>query len=159
MEQGAGSWERREVPGETPATTRGTRVLPSDAGLRAYLKIPWGAVFDLKAGWRGVTREHTLHGSATEEQRSQTACRVKTPVAVSLLSVGGVGSASTARCGDAGDRAEAPSPPCPQPKSFTAAPLAIFRPALMSSGIMPRLTALTQVGQPAVKMILSFHRK
>jgi len=31
------------------------------------------AVFEEKAGWRGATKENTLHGSSTEEQRSQTA--------------------------------------------------------------------------------------
>ncbi len=97
--------------------------------LRAGLKIPGRAVFVLKVGWRGATRENTLHGSSTEEQRSQTACRTKILWTAGLLSVGGVGSAFTARSGDA-----QASPPCPQPKSPAAAPLAIFRPALWSAG-------------------------
>lgn len=46
--------------------------------LRACLKIPRGVVFVERAGWRGVTMEHTLHGSATEEQQSQTAVGAKT---------------------------------------------------------------------------------
>ena len=50
---------------------------------------------------------HTLQGSLTEEQRSQTAFRAKTLRAAGLLFVGGVGSAFTARCGDA-----QASPPC-----------------------------------------------
>ena len=72
---------------------------------------------------------HTLHRSSTEEQRSQTAFRTKILWTAGLLSVGGVGSAFTARSGDA-----QASPPCPQPKSPAAAPLAIFRPALWSAG-------------------------
>ena len=45
--------------------------------------------------------------------------------AAGLLAVGCVGSVVTAHHGDA-----PPSPPCPQPKSLAAAPLAIFRQAL-----------------------------
>ena len=97
---------------------------PRPKAFKACLKIPRGAIFVLKAGWRGETRENTLHGSSTEEQRSQMAFRTKTLRAASLLSAGGVGSAITAHCGDAPG-----SPPCPQTKSFTAAPLAIFRQA------------------------------
>ena len=46
--------------------------------LRACLKIARGAVFVKRAGWRGVTKENTLHGSSTEEQQSQTALCAKT---------------------------------------------------------------------------------
>src|SRR5215216_2316851 len=93
--------------------------------LRACLKIRKGAVFAPQAGWRGTTKENILHGSLTEEQRSQPACGAKTLRAAGLLSVGFVGSVLTARCGDART-----SPPRPQPKSLAAAPFPIFRQAL-----------------------------
>ena len=92
---------------------------------RACLKIPRGAVFEERAGWRGATRENTLYGSSTEEQRSQAALFSKTLRAAGLLSAGRVGSVVTAHYGDA-----PPSPPSPHPKSLAAAPLAIFRQAL-----------------------------
>ena len=63
--------------------------------------------------------------SPTEEQRSQPAFSTKTLRAAGLLSVAGVGSTVTARCGDA-----PASPPWPQPKSLAAGPHAIFRQAL-----------------------------
>src|SRR6185436_5188211 len=66
--------------------------------------------------------------SVTEEQRSQAAFSPKTIRAAGLLSVAGVGSVVTARCGDA-----PPSPPWPQPKSLAAGPHAIFRHALSTS--------------------------
>src|SRR5215213_3531206 len=91
----------------------------------ACLKIRKGAVFGPQAGWRGATKENILYGSSTEEQRSQPASGPKTLRAAGLLAVGFVGSALTARCGDA--RA---SPPRPQPKSLAAAPFLIFRQAL-----------------------------
>ncbi len=50
-------------------------------------------------GW--AWEAHTLYGSSTAEQRSQTALSAKTPRAAVLLSVSGVGSVVTARCGDA----------------------------------------------------------
>ena len=117
--------------------------------LRACLKISRGAVIGQKAGWRGATREtalrvsarlrfgkpicrtweaHTLYGSSTEEQRSQTAFCAKTLRAADLLPWGFVVACVTARCGDA-----PPAPPRPKPKSPAAASLAIFRPALRSS--------------------------
>jgi hypothetical protein len=40
-------------------------------------KMRGDAVFEGKVGWRGATKEHTLHGSATEKQRSQTAFPLK----------------------------------------------------------------------------------
>ena len=78
-----------------------------------------------KAGWRGATRENTLHGSSTEEQRSQAAFGATTLRAAGLLAVDCVGSVVTARCGDA-----PPSPPYPHPKSLAAAPLPVCSQAL-----------------------------
>src|SRR6267143_1040716 len=68
---------------------------------RACLETTRGAVFVEKAGWRGATKENIPGGSSTEEQRSQTAFSPKTLRAAGLLSVAGVGSFLTARCGDA----------------------------------------------------------
>lgn len=93
--------------------------------IRACLKIPSGAVFEQKAGWRGATKENTPCGSSTEEQRSQTAFCSKTLRAVGLLALTRVGSVVTARSGDAPT-----SPPWPNPKCLAAAPPAIFRQAL-----------------------------
>src|SRR5713226_5422933 len=67
--------------------------------LRACLETTRGAVFGEKAGWRGATKENIPGGSSTEEQRSQTAFSAKTLRAAGLLSVAGVGSFLTARCG------------------------------------------------------------
>ena len=61
----------------------------------------------------------------TEEQRSQAAFSAKTRRAAGLLAAAGVGSALTARCGDA--RA---SPPWLRPKSLAAGPLSILKQAL-----------------------------
>ena len=126
--------------------------------MRACLKIPRGAVFAQKAGWRGVTKEtavrdsaplsfgnltrraweaHTPRGSSTEEQRSQTAFCARTLRAVGLLALAGVSSVVTAGCGDA-----PPSPPWPKPKSPAAAPLAIFREALSPTGGLMMLFAV-----------------
>src|SRR6266446_1476432 len=93
--------------------------------LRACLETTRGAVFGEKAGWRGATKENIPGGSSTEEQRSQTAFSAKTLQAAGLLSVAGVGSFLTARCGDAWN-----SPPWPQPKSLAAAPLVVSKQAL-----------------------------
>src|ERR687887_234337 len=93
--------------------------------LRACFKIPRGAVFAQKAGWRGGTREHSRQRSVTEEQRSQTAFCAKTLRAAGLLPLGCGGSAGTARRGGG-----PPPPPCPEPKSLAAAPLAILKHAL-----------------------------
>ncbi len=98
--------------------------------LGACLKIPRSAVLEEKAGWRGTTKENILGGSSTEEQRSQTAFSAKTLRAAGLLAVGSVGSVVTARCGNART-----APPCPQPKSLTAAPLAILRQALSRNSV------------------------
>src|SRR5580704_15321299 len=92
---------------------------------RACLKIPRGAVFAEKAGWRGATKENIPGGSSTEEQQSQTAFSPKPLRAAGLLSVASVGSVVTARCGDAPT-----SPPRPQPKSLAAAPLVVSKQAL-----------------------------
>src|SRR5713226_2601399 len=97
--------------------------------LRACLETTRGAVFGEKAGWRGATKENIPGGSSTEEQRSQTAFSPKTLRAAGLLSVAGVGSVVTARCGDAST-----SPPWPQPKSLAAAPLVVSKQALSLSG-------------------------
>src|SRR6266851_8476633 len=93
--------------------------------LRACLETTRGAVFGEKAGWRGATKENIPGGSSTEEQRSQTAFSPKTLRAAGLLSVAGVDSFLTARCGDARN-----SPPWPQPKSLAAAPLVVSKQAL-----------------------------
>jgi len=93
--------------------------------IRACLQIPRDAVFEQSDGWRGATRANPLCGASPKEQRSQPAVCSKTLRAADLLAVGGVGSVVTARSGDA-----PPSPPCPQPKSLAAAPLAILRQAL-----------------------------
>ena len=100
--------------------------------LRDCLKILNGAVFAERAGWRGATKENIPGGSSTEEQRSQPAFSAKTLRAAGLLSVAGVGSDLTAHCGDA-----RPSPPCPQPKSLAAAPLAISKQALKPKRPLP----------------------
>src|ERR671922_1547055 len=105
--------------------------------LRACFKIPRGAVFAQKAVWRGATREHSRQRSVTEEQRSQTAFCAKTLRAAGLLPLGGVGSAVTARCGDA-----PASPPCPEPKSLAAAPLAILKHALRTSEVQSPVGSL-----------------
>ena len=99
--------------------------------LGACLKILRGAVFVPRVGWRGATKEHGCQRPVTEEQRSPTALGAKTLRAAGLLPVGGVGATLTARCGDAPLASPArTSPPCPQPKSRAAAPIAIFRQAL-----------------------------
>src|SRR5713101_8170191 len=90
-----------------------------------------GAVFGEKAGWRAATKEALC--AATTEQlrkhsragRSQTAFSPKTLRAAGLLSVAGVGSFFTARCGDARN-----SPPWPQPISLAAGLLLILKQAL-----------------------------
>src|SRR2546427_5395206 len=97
-------------------------------GIRACLETTRGAVFGEKAGWRGATKENIPGGSSTEEQRSQTAFSPKTLRAAGLLSVAGVGSFLTARCGDVRN-----SPPWPQPKSLAAAPLVVSKQALRQS--------------------------
>src|SRR5436309_13849392 len=95
--------------------------------LRACFKIQRGPVFAEKAAWRDATKEHSLQRSVTEEQRSQAAFSAKTRRAAGLLAAAGVGSALTARCGDA--RA---SPPWLRPKSLAAGPLSILKQALRS---------------------------
>jgi hypothetical protein len=114
-----------EILRKSPQEAGGKSSTQRKRSFRVCLKIARGAVFEQRAGWRGATRENTLHGSSTEEQRSQPAVCSKTLRAAGLLSVGRVGSVVTAHYGDA-----PPSPPCPQPKSLAAAPLAIFRQTL-----------------------------
>src|SRR5206468_7182514 len=114
-------------PSLSPLVPRGEREKPDTAALhlRACFKIQRGPVFAEKAAWRGATKEHSLEGSVTEEQRSQAAFSAKTRRAAGLLAAAGVGSALTARCGDA--RA---SPPWLRPKSLAAGPLSILKQAL-----------------------------
>ena len=102
--------------------------------LRACLKIPWRTVFAQKAVWQGACLCGALRQATTEDTRSGLRARsnaARWPVcakilrAAGLLAAAGVGSALTARCGDA--RA---SPPWPQPKSLAAGPHAIFKQSL-----------------------------
>src|SRR5436190_12623910 len=98
-----------------------------------------GAVFAQQARRRGATKENIPRGYSTEEQRSQRACCAKTLRAAGLSAVGCVGSVLTARCGDART-----SPPCPRPRSLAAAPLIVFRQALIRTicaDSRPRLPA------------------
>jgi hypothetical protein len=118
--------------------------------LRACLKIARGAVFAQKAVWRGATKENILHGSSTEEQRSQTAFCAKTLRAAGLLPVACVGSVLTARFGDART-----SPPWPQPKSLAAAPLAIFKQALRLVLGLALASALQLSAQVSVEVVLA----
>src|SRR6266853_1874347 len=94
------------------------------ATLRACLETTRGAVFVEKAV-SGATKENIPGGSSTEAQRSQTAFSPKTLRAAGLLSVAGVGSFLTARCGDARN-----SPPLPLPKSLASVPLVVSKQAL-----------------------------
>src|SRR5438445_3416413 len=110
---------------------------------RASLETTRGAVFGEKAGWRGATKENIPGGSSTEEQRSQTAFSAKTLRAAGLLSVAGVGSVVTARCGDAST-----SPPWPQPKSLAAAPLVVSKQALRPEGVDQEQPHRTKSDQP-----------
>ena len=101
-----------------------------------------------KVGWRGATRENTLPGSATEEQRRQTAFSAETLRAAGLLNLAGVGSVVTAPFGDAPKaRPARTSPPGPTPKSLAAAPRRIFRPALShlptTGPLFPNLSQFT----------------
>src|SRR6266481_1013649 len=90
-----------------------------------------GRCFRGKGRMAGATKE-ALRAATTEQLRkhsragrSQTAFSAKTLRAAGLLSVAGVGSFLTARCGDARN-----SPPWPQPKSLAAAPLVVSKQAL-----------------------------
>src|SRR5712692_5433142 len=90
-----------------------------------------GRCFRGKGRMAGATKE-ALRAATTEQLRkhsragrSQSAFSAKTLRAAGLLSVAGVGSFLTARCGDARN-----SPPWPQPKSLAAAPLVVSKPAL-----------------------------
>src|SRR6266446_4047281 len=94
-----------------------------------------GRCFRGKGRMAGATKE-SLRAATTEQLRkhsragrSQTAFSAKTLRAAGLLSVAGVGSVVTARCGDARN-----SPPWPQPKSLAAAPLVVSKQALMTGG-------------------------
>src|SRR5258708_15595627 len=77
---------------------------------------------------RAATTEQL--GRHSRAGRSQTAFSAKTLRAAGLLSVAGVESFPTARCG----RCAPPRPPWPQPKSLAAAPLVVSKPALKRAG-------------------------
>ena len=79
------------------------RLRPGRSSLSTCLIILRGAVLGEKVGGRGATRENTLHGSATEEQRSHTAFYTETLRAAGLSALAGVGSVGIqhARVGDA----------------------------------------------------------
>ncbi len=64
-------------------------------------------------------------GATKEALRAATMEQLRKHRAAGLLSVAGVGSFLTARCGDARN-----SPPWPQPKSLAAAPLVVSKQAL-----------------------------
>src|SRR5207245_10785007 len=92
-----------------------------------------GALFSGKRP-DGATKE-VLRAATTEQLRRhsragrrQAAFSAKTLRAAGLLSVAGVDSFLTARCGDARN-----SPPWPQPKSVAAAPLVVSKQALRQS--------------------------
>ena len=70
-------------------------------------------------------------GLRRRKQHRQTAFFPKTLRAAGLLPVTSVGSVGAARCGDAPT-----SPPWPQPKSLAAAPLIVFKQALI---FLPRI--------------------
>ena len=63
-------------------------------------KMPGDAVFEEKAGWRGATKENTLHGSSTEEQKSRAAFSSKILRTAGLLAGSFVVVAVIARYGD-----------------------------------------------------------
>ena len=69
---------RGQLSAERGGVEREIQTVRSVGIVRACLKIPSGAVFVEKAGWRGATKENTPCGSSTEEQRSQTAFSSKT---------------------------------------------------------------------------------
>ncbi len=122
--QACGGHRARPRLPPAPVRVRGSLLLHEPA-LRARLKSREGPVFAGKAGWRGATKEHTLQGSVTEEQRSQPAFPAKTLRATGLLREAFVGSTVTARCGDA-----PVSPPRPRTKSLVAGPFLLFSRAL-----------------------------
>ena len=83
------------------------------------------AVIGQKAGWQGATKENTLHGSSTEEQRSQTAFCSITLRAAGLLAWGLVVACVTARCrgmaraARTSARSASPQSPNPQPQHLS----------------------------------------
>ena len=78
------TWKRQTSRAETPADIRrmsyfGLRApLEERQMLGARLKIPSGAVFTPRVGWRGATKEHGCQRPVTGEQRSQTTLGAKT---------------------------------------------------------------------------------
>src|SRR2546428_2140061 len=110
----------------------------------------------------GATKE-ALRAATTEQLRkhsragrSQTAFSPKTLRAAGLLSVAGVGSFLTARCG----ALRAATAPWPQPKSLAAAPLVVSKPALNAKLLVRPLQRLrvTQVPleQPVFQLLALF---
>ena len=98
-----------------------------------------GRCFRGKGRMAGATKE-ALRAATTEQLRkpsragrSQTAFSAKTLRAAGLLSVAGVGSVVTARCG----ALRAATAPWPQPKSLAAAPLVVSKQALRNSPVNP----------------------
>src|SRR5690348_7850800 len=91
--------------------------------LRACLKIVRDAVFVEKAVWRGATKDPAMAGPGGPRHCAFSA---KTLRAAALLPVAFVGSVLAARFEGAWT-----SPPRPWPKSLAAAPLRIFRQALI----------------------------
>src|SRR6266567_9314737 len=138
-------WNTKRLRAGTPALRRLTG--RPDQTNRAYPCSPFSDEIALEPVWKlrgalfswkrpdGATKENIPGGSSTEEQRSQTAFSPKTLRAAGLLSVAGVGSFLTARCGDARN-----SPPWPQPKSLAAAPLVVSKQALSAPPVFPSAT-------------------
>ena len=77
------------------------------------------------------------------EQQGHVIMERKNLSSTGLLTVGGVGSGVTARCGDAPT-----SPPGPRPKSLAAVPLGIFRQALKEIPRAGSVLLATTLGQP-----------
>ena len=87
--------------------------------LGRVFKMIGDAVFEEKAGWQGATKENTLYGSLTEEQRRQTAFSSTILRTTCLYAGNFVVATVIARCGDT-----PAAPPRFQPKSLAAAPQA-----------------------------------
>ena len=135
-----GGWEV-----DAEAVMTGSEGAQGSRPLRGCLKSERGPVCVEKAGWRGATKEHTRHGSVTEEQRSQAAFSTQTRRATGLLHVAFVASTVTAHYGDV-----PVSPPGPRTKSLVAEPLSLLRQALTEKG--PCLWWSSRAGSPLLPM-------